>query len=236
MPDIKELVSLISETQKYFQQKAQRQVNTALTLRNWLFGFYIAEYELNGADRAEYGAKLYSEVSNQLEKSGLGQIRERHLYVCKDFYIAYPNILRTVSAKSYVSGFQSNIILRTVSAKFESEFTSDVKVIGNSTSAPLKTSPQKSSIDPDKLINQLSFSHIIELLKADTEVKRSFYETESVKNNWSVRELQRAMNSLLFERTGLSTNKQAVLDKHLNQERLLPEDVFRNPFKLQANQ
>ena len=233
MPDIKELVSLISETQKYFQQQAQRQVNTALTLRNWLFGFYIAEYELNGADRAEYGAKLYYEVFSQLEKSGLGQIRERHLYLCKDFYIAYPNILRTVSAKSYVAGFQSNTILRTVSAKFESEFNSEVKEPDNPLSKPLEITSPKSSIDADKLINQLSFSHIIELLKADTPVKRSFYETESVKNNWSVRELQRAMNSMLFERTGLSTNKQAVLEKHLNKERLLPEEVFRNPFVLE---
>jgi len=59
MADIQELVSLISETQQFFKQQAQRQVNTALTLRNWLFGFYIAEYELNGSDRAVYGEKIY---------------------------------------------------------------------------------------------------------------------------------------------------------------------------------
>lgn len=105
MSDINELISLISETQQYFKQQAQRQVNTALTLRNWLFGFYIAEYELNGSDKAEYGAKLVKEIASRLEKAGFKQIRERHLYLCKDFYIAYPNILRTVSAKLYISDF-----------------------------------------------------------------------------------------------------------------------------------
>ncbi len=56
---------------------------------------------------------------------------------------------------------------------------------------------------------------------------------EAIKNAWPVRELQRAMNSMLFERTGLSTDKQAVLDKHIKQDRLLPEDVFRNPYVLE---
>ena len=55
--DLQELVSLIGETQQYFKLQASKQVDTALTLRNWLIGYYIAEYELNGADRAEYGAE-----------------------------------------------------------------------------------------------------------------------------------------------------------------------------------
>jgi predicted nuclease of restriction endonuclease-like (RecB) superfamily len=223
MVDINELVSLISETQLYFRQQAQRQVNTGLTLRNWLFGFYIAEYELNGADRAEYGVKLYKEIAKRLEKRGFRQIRERHLYLCKDFYVIYPNILRTPSAKLYIAGFQNLAILHTVSAKF----------IDTNKNTNISTNIPPSQMDVDKLINQLSFSHIIELIKADTLLKRSFYEIEAIKNNWSVRELQRAMNSMLFERTGLSSQKHSVLEKHNNLERLLPEDVFRNPYILE---
>ena len=218
MPDINELVSLIGETQTYFQLQAQRQVNTALTLRNWLFGFYISEYELNGADRAEYGLKVFKEIVSRLDKQGFKQIRERHLYLCKDFYVSYPDILRTASAKSYFVDFQGGVILRTLSAKSIEESL-------NESVQPF--------IDTEKLINQLSFSHFIELIKAESSTKRRFYEIEAIKNNWSVRELHRAMNSMLFERTGLSTNKQAVLDKHMNQGRLLPEDVFRNPYVLE---
>lgn len=225
MSNINELVLLISETQNYFKQQAQRQVNTALTLRNWLFGFYIEEYELNGADRADYGKKLYKEISVKLENLGFRQIRERHLYLCKDFYVQYPNILRSASAKFYIADFQKSEILRTVSAKFINSEKNKIE--------SFQTGPGKSQIDIDKLLNQLSFSHFIELFKADNALKRTFYETEAIKNCWSVRELQRAMNSMLYERTGLSANKQAVLDKHINQGTPLPEDVFRNPYLLE---
>ncbi|WP_218149254.1 PDDEXK nuclease domain-containing protein [Chitinophaga sp. YR573] len=56
---------------------------------------------------------------------------------------------------------------------------------------------------------------------------------EAIKNNWSVRDLQRAINSMLFERTGLSTDKQAVLKSHIKEEPLKPEDIFRNPYMLE---
>ena len=233
MANINELVSIIGETQHYFKLQASRQVDTALTLRNWLFGYYIAEYELNGADRAEYGQKIFKEIAKRLEKQGFRQIRERHLYLCKDFYLAYQNILRTVSAKFYLNGLQQIVILRTATAKLISTTDIAVETPDITDVQNLQTMPAKSQTDVDKLITQLSFSHFIELLKTDSELKRSFYETEAVKNGWSVRELQRAMNSMLYERTGLSANKQAVIDKQVNQERILPEDVFRNPYILE---
>jgi predicted nuclease of restriction endonuclease-like (RecB) superfamily len=80
------------------------------------------------------------------------------------------------------------------------------------------------------LLNRLSFSHFVELIKIDQPLKRIFYETEAIQNNWSVRDLQRAMNSMLFERTGLSKNKKAVLEKQKKGSGLQPEDIFRNPY------
>jgi len=88
------------------------------------------------------------------------------------------------------------------------------------------------SLSPEVLLSKLSFSHFIELIKADIPLKRIFYETEAIVNNWSVRELQRAMDGLLFERTGLSKNKEAVLEKHRKGSGLKPEDVFRSPYLL----
>jgi len=230
MNDINGLVLLIGETQHYFKQQASKQVDVALTLRNWFFGYYISEYELNGADRAAYGAKLFKEIAFRLERNGYKQIRERHLYLCKDFYLTYPQILRSLSAEFYISEFQDNTILRTASAKLNK-----VEINKNEKLLPQATQSVSSSIqiDVNKLINQLSFSHIIELLKAETALKRNFYELEAIKNAWSVRELQRAMNSLLFERTGLSTNKQAVLDTYNKRKPAKAEDVFRNPFILE---
>jgi len=230
MNDINGLVLLIGEMQHYFKQQASKQVDVALTLRNWFFGYYISEYELNGADRAAYGAKLFKEIAFRLERKGYKQIRERHLYLCKDFYLTYPQILRSLSAEFYISEFQDNTILRTASAKLNK-----VEINENEKLLPQATQSVSSSIqiDVNKLINQLSFSHIIELLKAETALKRNFYELEAIKNAWSVRELQRAMNSLLFERTGLSTNKQAVLDTYNKRKHVKAEDVFRNPFILE---
>lgn len=55
------------------------------------------------------------------------------------------------------------------------------------------------SFEPEMLLSRLSFSHFVELLNAETVLKRSFYEVQTIKNNWSARELSRAMNTLLFE-------------------------------------
>ncbi|MCW3463467.1 PDDEXK nuclease domain-containing protein [Chitinophaga nivalis] len=112
--------------------------------------------------------------------------------------------------------------MRTLSAKsITTESTTNQPIVDN-----LKTTS-------DLLPNRLSFSHFIELLKSDTPLKRSFYEIETIKNNWSVRDLQRAINSMLYERTGLSSDKQAMLESQTKSEGLKPEDVFRNPYMLE---
>jgi len=223
---IENLISVISETDRFFKNQAQRQVNVALTLRNWLIGLYIVEYELNGADRAEYGEKLIDRLSAQLKTKKLRGFSQRSLQLCRSFYLAYPQIQQSMTVESYLTDFEAITILQSLTAKFIGPKNTSANQISQSLTA-------KSSTDTDKLINRLSFTHIIELLKADTALKRSFYEVEAIKNAWPVRELQRAMNSMLFERTGLSTDKQAVLDKHIKQDRLLPEDVFRNPYVLE---
>jgi len=197
----------------YFLNKAQRQVNTALTLRNWLIGYYIVEYEQSGKDRAEYGARLYKEVADRLTKKGLKSIRERHLYLCKDLYLAYPQILRTVSAKYYLIDFQHPEILRTPSAKLPNSGLSGAEM--------------------NLLLTNLSFSHFIELLKADSNEKRRFYERQAIEINWGVRDLKRAIESLLYERTGLSTNKAEPIKQLNREEDLQPETVFRNTYLLE---
>ncbi|QHS60474.1 DUF1016 N-terminal domain-containing protein [Chitinophaga agri] len=117
---IETLVNSIKETNHYFLNKVQKQVNTALTLRNWIIGFYIVEYEQNGNDRAVYGQKLYKEIASNLNKAGIKSIRERHLYLCKDFYKAYSNILRTPSAKLYLSDSYGVKFLQPLSEKLHS--------------------------------------------------------------------------------------------------------------------
>jgi hypothetical protein len=93
------LAVAISQTNEYFLNQLKRQVNTTLTLRNWVIGFYIVEYEQEGKDRAIYGQKLFKEIADRLKAKGVKSIRDRHLYLCKDLYNTYPEILRTLSAE-----------------------------------------------------------------------------------------------------------------------------------------
>jgi len=159
MADIKELVSIIGETQHYFKLQASRQINTSLTLRNWLFGYYIAEYELNGSDRTEYGQRLFKEIANRLEIQGFRQIRERHLYLCKSFYFAYPNILRSVTAKLYLKDLQQVVILQSVTAKLLSIEDKAFETFQSTDLPILQSVTGKSQFDVDKLINQLKICY-----------------------------------------------------------------------------
>ena len=216
IPSTKALENLtvnIIEANSFFLNTAQKQVNTALTLRNWLIGFYIVEYEQSGRDRAKYGKKLYKLIAEKLAGRGLKSIRERHLYLCKDLYKSYPQILGTLSAKSYLAGFSYAKILLTVSAE----------------SLPEK----ESQPDINSLVTNLSFSHFIELLKTDSEIKKRFYEWQALKNNWSIRELKRAIESQLYERTGLSKDKELVIEKFNKEHEQKPEQVFRNTYLLE---
>ncbi len=213
--NIDALVSNIQITNNYFFRSIQKQVNTALTLRNYFIGCILSEYELKGGDRAVYGENLFREIARRTNH--IKGMSERNLYLFRSFYLAYPNILQTLSAKSYFKNLKGTEILQTPSAK--SKITD--KHTGNTV------------VDLDKLINHLSFSHIIELLKTEDGRRRKFYETETIKNNWSVRELQRAMNSMVYERTGLSKNKKAVMLKQNNAHEVIPENVFKNPYILE---
>jgi predicted nuclease of restriction endonuclease-like (RecB) superfamily len=206
------LAVTIEQTNSFFLDKVQRQVNTALTLRNWIIGYYIVEYEQSGKDKADYGLGLLKAIAKRLIKMGVKSLQERNLYLCRDFYRAYPQILQTVSAKSYLVDFKQFAILQTVSA--------------------ILPEPDDST-NLNQLLTNLSFSHFIELLKADTDSKRRFYEVHAIQNNWGVRDLKRAVDSLLYERTGLSSHKEATLKKHIVQNDLKPEDVFRNTYLLE---
>jgi hypothetical protein len=83
------------------QKEAYRAVNLALTQRNWLIGYRIAEEELDGENRAEYGANIIKNLSKKLSaKYGKG-FTKSNLYSFYSFYKAYPEIFQTVSGKSF---------------------------------------------------------------------------------------------------------------------------------------
>ena len=69
----------------------------SLTMRNWLIGFYIREYEQNGEDRAKYGKALLQRLSESLKGIGLKRMDVRELRRYRQFYLVYPQIRETLT-------------------------------------------------------------------------------------------------------------------------------------------
>lgn len=87
------LTHTILENHTLLQQSAMKAINIHLTIRNWLIGFYIVEFEQNGEDRAKYGEELIETLSKKLNNKSLS---ESNLKVFRQFYVAYPQIGQSV--------------------------------------------------------------------------------------------------------------------------------------------
>lgn len=84
------------------------------------------------------------------------------------------------------------------------------------------------------VMNELSWTHYLELIKIDENNKRNFYLKEAINSRWSVRELQRQMGSLLYERLVLSENKDKVLELSQKGQILKKgKDLVKDPFVLE---
>ena len=82
-----------------------------------------------------------------------------------------------------------------------------------------------------QLIHRLSFSHLSELIQLTDEIQRRFYEIECIRGKWSVRELRRQIDSLYYQRSGLSKDKGKLSeDAHIQAETLQPTQIIRDPY------
>lgn len=199
------LVAAIEQAHDQAQRQAVQAVNVALTLRNWLIGYYIVEYEQQGSDRAQYGEKLLEELARDLkQRIGKGFTR-RYLEMFRQFYLRYP------ITKSLISQFGFNLF--------------------SPPSVPFTPPEWQDEAYFARLFRELTWTHFIELIRLDDPLKRAFYEIETLKNRWSVRELKRQIDSLLYERVGLSRDQEGVLA--LAQEGKLittPAEMVRDPY------
>jgi len=91
------LVTQIDSVHKTLQEKSIKSVSTALTMRNWLIGYYIVEYEQNGEDRAEYGAKIIHNLVKRLNH--IKGMSLSNLKLFRQFYFAYPQVSESVSSQ-----------------------------------------------------------------------------------------------------------------------------------------
>jgi hypothetical protein len=110
-----ELVANISYVHEVLQDCASKSINQFLSLRNWLFGYYIVEYEQNGEDKAKYGENLIANITQKVKH--IKGLTGNQLYVCRNFYLLYPHFLRTVFVILQSHDMDQTEILRTLSVK-----------------------------------------------------------------------------------------------------------------------
>lgn len=212
--NFEKLVGTIRQLHEELVAQAGRAINISLTLRNWLIGRYISEYEQSGADRAEYGARLLENLSSHLAEGGMEGVAARSLRQYRQFYLVYTGIWQTPSAK-LLENFVPLSIRQTLPAE----------------SMKTLSQPKQPAIPTSDLLQKLSFSHFAELIAIPDEAKRIFYEIECIRGNWSVRELKRQINSLYYERSGLSKDKKklAALAQE-GAEAANPKLAIRDPY------
>ena len=188
-------------------------INRFATIRNYVIGFYIVEYEQHGNDRAKYGDRLLKRLAESVNKRG---INETILKNCRRFYLAYPQI------KVYLTAISP---------------TASKKSLGKSPTASDKSSqisPTTSDnfITPAaELVSKLSFSHIVEILTIDDPLARFFYETECIRCCWSVKELRRQISTNLYFRAGVSQKPELLLER--TEINTSPAITIKDPFSFE---
>jgi hypothetical protein len=159
-------------------------------------GAYLVEFEQRGSDRAKYGDRLLERVARDMRSSGLRGLDARTLRDCRSVFRVYPQLrqalLPEVVAPALLRGLPRQDTAATVPAEAR-------PIRGTVSPELLKDLP------PERLL-QLSWSKLQEFVRIDDPRKRAFYENECLNGRWSVRQLLRQLDSLLYERTRLSTD------------------------------
>ncbi len=203
------------------RRSAARSVNALMTATYWAIGRRVIEFEQGGQDRAAYGQALLKRLSADLSARFGRGFSERNLEQMRLFYLAWPpeHISQTLSAKS-----GRPPISQTVSGESAKPGHLQIRSVASPDLATLATA------------FPLPWSAYVRLLSVRNEHTRAFYETEALRCGWSVRQLDRQINSQFYERIALSRNKAAMLQKAEAAEPgdlTTPEQALKDPFVLE---
>ena len=147
-----QLTNNIKFTHEILQNNTIRAINQNITVRNWLIGFWIVEFEQNGEDRAKYGDKLLYKISKAISIKGLGTTI---LSQCRKFYLIYPNIIFEI--RNYLSNYKE--IFQSMTGELQLLDDKTIKESIYSNQKIFQTSSEKlPQVEPAKLFNNFSFS------------------------------------------------------------------------------
>lgn len=181
------LVGGISELLEMARRSSARAVNAFMTATYWEIGRRIVEFEQGGKKRAEYGKALLERLSNDLtERYGRGFARP-NLIRFRQFYSAFP-----------VTAIRSTLSNESLDASYINRSTAlnELELHNLARAFPLPWS-----------------SYVLLISRARSPEAFIFYHGEALRGGWSVRQLQRQIDTQFYERAALSRNKAAMLIK-----------------------
>jgi predicted nuclease of restriction endonuclease-like (RecB) superfamily len=210
-PDTTTLLTEVRALLHSARAAAARQVNTLLVLTNFQIGRSIVEHEQGGDERAEYGAAVIEELSRQLTSEFGRGFSAENLRLMRLFYLTYQQ-------RFEISQTPSRIL---------------TGVVGATPESAISAQNQASGMQPNRPF-MLSWSHYVFLMAIKDEAARSFYEIESTRGHWSLKELRRQFDSALFERLALSRDKDGVRAlAETGQIVTRPEEALKDPYVLE---
>lgn len=229
---LNQLIEKIQQVDSNLTQQANKAVNQFLTIRNWLIGFYIVEFEQEGEDRAKYGGKLIKTLAKNLKEENAKGMSYRNLNLFREFYKTFPEIVQSLTAQleNEPNGILQSVIAQLKNTNNETFYLSS-KLLDESPNSRIIS--KEESLLSKKMITHLSFTHITQFFPLSDPLKRSFYIIEAIKGTWSVRELKRQINSLLYERSGISKKPELLLknnDLSTDSPSRLVKDVYTFEF------
>lgn len=224
----KVLFQQVVELLQNARQQVLRTVNSTMVYTYFEIGRIIVEEEQSGKDRAEYGKQILKGLSKQLTNEFGKGFSVENLDRMRKFYRAYSissslmRILELANSSSVMTN--SNIL------DLNSEIENAIISKSQSLTGEFKSQKAQSLISFFKL----TWTHYVFLMRIDDEKERRFYEIESEKYNWSVRELKRQYDSALYTRLALSRDKEGVL-KLSQQGQIIekPKDIIKDPYILE---
>ena len=219
--DFETLVKHIQVVGDALQHDAQLVINRNVTTRAWLTGLYIVEYEQNGSDRAKYGMHLLQDLSKRLGGKSYGVSNLKNY---RQFYLYYPElgpvigmylqerfqIRHSLNGELMLDEICHSLNGESVPSQIDqtmsfSKVGGSQEVVGISKDGfVMSFSDGSVKAVPQMVFDRLSLTHIVQLLHLDDPLQRTFYAVEAMRGPWSVRELQRQIDTKYYERSGWS--------------------------------
>lgn len=206
------------------RSRVVRTVNTQMVIAYWLIGREIVQEEQGGRKRASYGDALLEDLSRRLTKRYGKGYSVANLRNFRQFHLVFadrpPEIRYTTCSELPCPASEASEQVEGTGNQFARQR------LANSSPAP--------SAPRCGLAAQLSWSHYCLLMRVENQHARSFYEVEAIRERWKVSDLERQINSLLFERLLKSRNKKGVMKlAREGSQPQKPVDLLKDPFVLE---